>query len=179
MVVARVKPDGFKLDHWIENPGKGPRGTVLGSTFTMFVIRVWRHADQLDDTGNLRPFFPRPPGPPNGGNPPRAFMGLVIPYGPILPGAPVAHMGHPAGGPAFYPGFGYSSSLLFPSSPLSSSALSRALLPLRPHLSAGTAALHRWPFHGTKRKCPPNPATVPGARLDVRDHPRPGAHQQA
>lgn len=69
VVVTRVKPDRFKLDHWIGNPSKGPRGRVLGSTFTISVIRVWSCADQLDDTGSLRPFFPRPPGAPNGGNP--------------------------------------------------------------------------------------------------------------
>lgn len=39
MVVTRVKPGGFAENQWIGNLGKGPRGHMLGSTFTVSVIR--------------------------------------------------------------------------------------------------------------------------------------------
>jgi hypothetical protein len=41
VVVARVKPDGIAEDQWIGNPGQGPQGCILGSSFTVFVLWVW------------------------------------------------------------------------------------------------------------------------------------------
>ena len=54
-------------DQFLGNPRKGANNKVLGSKYKIEVLRIWPRAENVDEIGYLRPFFPRLPGPGNGG----------------------------------------------------------------------------------------------------------------
>jgi hypothetical protein len=107
VVVERARPSGVPEDIVISNVGV--RGRVLCSAFTIMVLRAWPRVSQLDALGNLRPFFPRPPGPGNGnGGPhgPPSCHGRLPTFGPVLPGTATGLGPWANGGPGFViPGF--------------------------------------------------------------------------
>lgn len=87
VVVAWETPTGSLDDQFLGNPRKGTNGKVLGSKYKIEVLRIWPRAEQVDEIGCLRPFFPRPPGPGNGGG--RDDWGRFTDphfYGPVLQG---------------------------------------------------------------------------------------------
>lgn len=109
VVVARRSMARIDNDQYMGNPGKGARGQSLGTAFTIEVLRIWPREEQLGELGNLRPFFPRPPGGANGGgNHPLDFHGPLPPFRPVLQGSVVGPAGWAFDGPipvAYYYGF--------------------------------------------------------------------------
>jgi hypothetical protein len=88
VMVARATAMGIPETEFLGNPGHGASKRVLGSTFSIEVLRVWPRAEQMDDAGHLRPFFPRPPR--DGGE--RGGPGWIASpnlFGPVLHGSAV------------------------------------------------------------------------------------------
>jgi hypothetical protein len=67
IVMARHITIGIQNDLYIGNSGQGVRGESLGMAFNIKVLRICLRKEQLDELGNLCPFFPRLPGGGNGG----------------------------------------------------------------------------------------------------------------
>jgi hypothetical protein len=120
VVVARSSASGIPEREFLGKPGKGNNGRVLGSTFDIEVLRVWPQAEQLDASGLMRPFFPRPLGPGNGsGGAGLERFADPHPFGPVYP---VHVVGYPCmgfDGPGHYSGHPYFYYHLSPTSPLS------------------------------------------------------------
>lgn len=88
-------------DLWVGNGELGPAGNALGTMFQIEVLHTWPRIEQVDALGRLRPFFPRPLAPGNGGR--LAGPGhLADPplFGSVLHGA---MMGYPDFGPGGMP----------------------------------------------------------------------------
>lgn len=141
VVVARSSASRIPKCEFLGKPGKGANGRVLGSTFDIEVLRVWPRAEQLDASGLLRPFFPRPPGPGNGSG----GAGLERftdppPFGPVYPGHVMGYPNMGFDGPGHYSGHPYFCYHLSPAPPLppqsqsASSSSARSSLPPSPDL---------------------------------------------
>lgn len=104
VMVARATAMGIPETEFLGNPRHGVSRRVLGSTFSIEVLRVWPRAEQMDDTGRLRPFFPRPPrdGGERGG--PGWIAGPNL-FGLVLHGSIVGFPGYGWGGLGPYYGY--------------------------------------------------------------------------
>jgi hypothetical protein len=67
VVMARRITIRIQNDLYVENSGRGMRGESLGMAFSIKVLWIWPRKEQLDELGNLCPFFPRLPSGGNGG----------------------------------------------------------------------------------------------------------------
>jgi hypothetical protein len=107
VVVEKARPSGVPEDIVVSNVKV--HGRVLCSAFMIMVLWAWPRVSQLDALGNLRPFFPHPPGPGNGnGGPhgPPSCRGRLPTFGPVLPSTATGLSPWANGGPGFIiPGF--------------------------------------------------------------------------
>nr|XP_034585280.1 basic proline-rich protein-like [Setaria viridis] len=155
VVVERLQVQHLPDDLWVANPGG------LGTTIRIEVLRVWRRDEQLNAQGQLRPFFPRPPGPGPHGGPAPAPGGLAPP-----PPGPVGGGGLPApfGGLGRFPEYdtyyyGYVNS--YPLPPLPPFPIVIHSTPTAPAAATTRPILRSFPLLLTWRPAVPPPALPP------------------